>query len=524
MIARTPIAILLSLAGAAHAQTYSWSTPVGGSWTDAANWSPAIIPNANTHIAQVAVPGPYSISLASTVTVQGLTISNPFAALDLQPGGHLHIRQDGLFTSGTIRAAGTSASFADITFDLPATLGGGGTIILDAVQNHIDSSIIGPSGAGYTIAPGFTIRGDGLLLGNKINNGLILADSAGGLALELQGITTNNAVIKAIAPGRLSMPNTVVTQSATGEITADGGIVQMSFGNISGGKIRSINGGAWNFAPGTTINLSNVTIEGPVNIRGGAAVQVPTQNLTVLGTLIVNSNQSTSATLTWTTAGTLNGPGTVLLNGPLTTNAGINGGGFLLTIGANASIAGTGRFIGNTLIANGRIAPGPIDGGIGSISFNQSLNLQLAKIDLEVAGPDASQVDTLIGTGSIDLHGILRINTRDGFAPAMGLDLEIIRGATMTGAFDEVHLPSPVNGVGFTLRRIGPSIHLQTKCYANCDESTASPILNINDFQCFLGIFAAGFNAANCDGSTSAPVLNVNDFNCFLNVFAAGCS
>jgi hypothetical protein len=29
---------------------------------------------------------------------------------------------------------------------------------------------------------------------------------------------------------------------------------------------------------------------------------------------------------------------------------------------------------------------------------------------------------------------------------------------------------------------------------------------------------------ANCDGSTSAPVLNANDFNCFLNKFAAGCT
>ena len=29
---------------------------------------------------------------------------------------------------------------------------------------------------------------------------------------------------------------------------------------------------------------------------------------------------------------------------------------------------------------------------------------------------------------------------------------------------------------------------------------------------------------SNCDGSTSPPVLNVNDFICFLNRFAAGCA
>jgi hypothetical protein len=61
-------------------------------------------------------------------------------------------------------------------------------------------------------------------------------------------------------------------------------------------------------------------------------------------------------------------------------------------------------------------------------------------------------------------------------------------------------------------------------CYPNCDGSTAGPILNANDFQCFLNKFAAGDPWANCDGSTANPVLNANDFQCFLNAFAAGCS
>jgi len=60
-------------------------------------------------------------------------------------------------------------------------------------------------------------------------------------------------------------------------------------------------------------------------------------------------------------------------------------------------------------------------------------------------------------------------------------------------------------------------------CYANCDSSTATPILNVNDFQCFLNRFASSDTYANCDGSSIPPVLNVNDFQCFLNMFAAGC-
>jgi probable HAF family extracellular repeat protein len=64
---------------------------------------------------------------------------------------------------------------------------------------------------------------------------------------------------------------------------------------------------------------------------------------------------------------------------------------------------------------------------------------------------------------------------------------------------------------------------LVAACYANCDASTVAPVLNVNDFQCFLNRFAAGSSYANCDGSTVAPALNVNDFVCFLNAFATGC-
>jgi hypothetical protein len=60
-------------------------------------------------------------------------------------------------------------------------------------------------------------------------------------------------------------------------------------------------------------------------------------------------------------------------------------------------------------------------------------------------------------------------------------------------------------------------------CYPNCDGSTIEPILNVADFSCFLGKFAAGDPYANCDGSTIEPVLNVADFSCFLGKFAAGC-
>jgi probable HAF family extracellular repeat protein len=72
----------------------------------------------------------------------------------------------------------------------------------------------------------------------------------------------------------------------------------------------------------------------------------------------------------------------------------------------------------------------------------------------------------------------------------------------------------------------------ESACYANCDGSTTAPILNVEDFSCFINRFAEAqslpheqqlVHYANCDASTTPPVLNVEDFSCFINRFAAGC-
>jgi hypothetical protein len=73
---------------------------------------------------------------------------------------------------------------------------------------------------------------------------------------------------------------------------------------------------------------------------------------------------------------------------------------------------------------------------------------------------------------------------------------------------------------------------LTPPCYANCDSSTTPPILNVEDFTCFVSKFAEGIalppaqqltHYANCDNGTTHPVLNVEDFTCFITRFAAGC-
>jgi outer membrane protein assembly factor BamB len=105
---------------------------------------------------------------------------------------------------------------------------------------------------------------------------------------------------------------------------------------------------------------------------------------------------------------------------------------------------------------------------------------------------------------------------------------------------DAGFVKSHIGGAGSTpavaagrLFTVGPDgLHAFGGCYANCDGSTAHPILNVEDFTCFINAFAQATalpqneqvdHYANCDGSTAAPVLNVEDFTCFINAFARGC-
>jgi hypothetical protein len=121
----------------------------------------------------------------------------------------------------------------------------------------------------------------------------------------------------------------------------------------------------------------------------------------------------------------------------------------------------------------------------------------------------------------------------DGLAIGNGLAYYVTDGPNTTQAsfyvFDPATgnqvgtLPSPFTGSGTFSAAAFVGGSTPPGCYANCDESTTTPVLNVADFTCFLQRYAAGESYANCDNSTTTPVLNVADFTCFLQQYAAGC-
>jgi hypothetical protein len=98
-------------------------------------------------------------------------------------------------------------------------------------------------------------------------------------------------------------------------------------------------------------------------------------------------------------------------------------------------------------------------------------------------------------------------------------------GSTNITSISGTNQAAPVSSISFLPAGSGP-------CYANCDGSAVEPLLNVDDFTCFINEYASAQSLpheqqvtayANCDGSTTAPVLNVDDFTCFINQYAQGC-
>jgi hypothetical protein len=112
----------------------------------------------------------------------------------------------------------------------------------------------------------------------------------------------------------------------------------------------------------------------------------------------------------------------------------------------------------------------------------------------------------------------------NGGSATVGYQADAGVGNNLQYSFNQ---PVIMNGMVLSLISAGGGA-----CYANCDGSTVAPILNVDDFTCFINEFAAAqsvptsqqiTNYANCDGSTIIPVLNVDDFTCFINQYAQGC-
>ena len=330
----------------------------------------------------------------------------------------------------TINPSG-GASDASISFNSPASaITGGGTIVLNPVGGGIgvDAGIVSSvPGNVVTNSAGSTIRGNGYILANVANAGLIAADIPGRAIGLASNPKSNSGLIVAQNGGLLDFSSVVVTQSGSGVIRATGAGSVAEFG----GGVSSLTGGTWEGVSGGlartggTLTLDSVTCNGTVDVVSGHTVAV-LNAFTNTGTITINpSGGSSDAAISINSpAITLVGGGTIVLNpvgGGFEADAGIvslapaN----VLTNPAGATIRGNGYL--NVNINNQGLIAGDIAARGLVLGINPKSN--------------SGQILAQNG-GSVDIENITLTQTGGGIVRAIGAgSIAEAHGAIIGGGF-----------------------------------------------------------------------------------------
>ena len=238
-----PAALVLAAAAPARGQT--WTGNGSGSWNDAADWSPAAVPNSPT--ATVNFPGFGPAFISSSVQAQSLTFSNPtgafslvttasqtlssLTAINMTAGvtGTDNINLANVSTGNLLFAAGNN-----LTITNNSTAGG----MLNIGQASPINTVIGTPGSGGVIFAGpgttafygsFAVTGGNEVIGGLTKTGPGELSYAGDGSNLNGGLTLNGGTmtLNYYSPPSPYPPASPNTKLATGVLTLDGGILTL---------------------------------------------------------------------------------------------------------------------------------------------------------------------------------------------------------------------------------------------------------------------------------------------------------
>ncbi|MBX3427297.1 MAG: hypothetical protein KF688_16585 [Pirellulales bacterium] len=314
------------------------------------------------------------------------------------------------------------ASGASLSVGEGSTLGGTGEVLLRRTGGiGVAHAVFGSTGTiPATHGPEHTIRGEGLLNANLVNEGLILAedqDGAAGSVLVIGNAIQNHGVIRTSASGTIRIAGSI-TQSASGRIVADGNTVQYQLGTVSGGTLEAENGGSFLWPVDGTIQ--NLTNNAPINVVTGATgidLFVAGTGLTNNGAITINSNNMNgSCIITFQTTQTLDGSGEIVLNRWNT--SGSPGATFSTSVGATVTQAAGHTIRGEGLLASALVNNGLVE-AMDANGDGEGL-LRVAANSNGSANATNNNIFRTTGNATIDLNSRLdqsatgRLIARDG--------------------------------------------------------------------------------------------------------------
>ncbi len=226
------------------------------------------------------------------------------------------------------------------------TLTGPGVVNISGNASNQTGGQIGTNGNGYTLTNQSTIQGSGTIGSNAItyqnlnlnNTGTINANS-NGQALAITGTGTsivNSGLFEATNGGILNLSTQAAINNSAGNITANGGTVNVGT-TIQGGTLNTSNGGVMQTtAAGATLDASSL---GAITLTDGSTYTATAGTTKIQGTLnlgtVTGSTLALGGALELTGDTTLTGPGVVTISGNASNQTGgqigTNGNGYTLT-------------------------------------------------------------------------------------------------------------------------------------------------------------------------------------------------
>jgi fibronectin-binding autotransporter adhesin len=260
----------------ASAGTAIWNISGSGNWDVQGNWLPSTeVPDSSTTRVCILNSGATTVTLNTygLASMDDLTI-NKVDTLSVSGGGAFaNVYGTSIENAGNIDLGNSSTGNAlQLGANGDVTLSGGGTITMTAPSGS--SSSIGNLGHSSNTFDNVdnTIQGNGNIEVTGLVNeddGIIDATTASGenttLLMIASGGATNTGLMEATT-GMLVIQSTTVA-NGDGEITANGGTVELNAATIQGGTLNAINGGTMENT-GNGAVLDGSTSEGSLTING----------------------------------------------------------------------------------------------------------------------------------------------------------------------------------------------------------------------------------------------------------------
>ncbi|MCC6358792.1 MAG: hypothetical protein IT450_08620 [Phycisphaerales bacterium] len=492
--------------GAGSTANYMNATVTGGTLEAVSGGVGAI---SNCTFSDTTLSGPHQVNANSMLILQGAGITN---------NGTL-----------TVNPTRTNSGTYVRTDAAAATLGGTGTLVLNAVPSNLDTAALNTSNGArvLTNAAGHSIVGVGRIRIAMMNDGLIRADVAGS-ALELTDfVKTNKGTIEAVAGGIIECSGVTISNAGSGGIRAqgDGSVARYVTSTIVGGQLFAVDGGVGAFSNAT---LDSVTLTGPHQVDANSTLIIVGSGITNEGTLTVNATGANQGTYLRTdvASATIDGPGTVLLNAvpsnldtaQLSTNSGAR----VIRFAADQTLAGTGAIRIET-IHEGRLSPGSATSPVGRIeqrnfSFTQTPTSVLA---VDLGGTAAGQYDTFSTNGTVALDGTLEVHAINGFIPALGDEFVIVTAGSRTGTFEQIVSPNPGPNNAWRVRYEPNRAVLTVTCPPDIDGDHA---VSLQDLAALLAHFGTPSGASSQDGDLDGDGdIDLQDLAGLLGAFGTTC-